>query len=194
VCSERITLTHPQQYGRPNGGQQQYSAPQYAAPQYAPPPTQQYPPAPEPPKKKRKWPWVVGGFVALIVLGSAVNGGNSRSATNASPPTAPTAPVTAAQAQQPASAPEQSSPSGPDFSEGIPEGTWSVPDQVAPGKYRSTGAKEGLFEMCMVSTSSENGNVLDLDSGNAGEQVQITVTSKAAEFKNSGCEPFVKVG
>jgi hypothetical protein len=184
-------LTHPQQYGRPNGGQQQYSAPQYAAPRYAPPPTQQYPPAPEPPKKKRKWPWVVGGFVVLIVLGSAVNGGNSRSATNASPPSVP---ATAAQAQQPASAPEQSSPSEPDFSEGIPEGTWSVPDQVSPGKYRSTGAKEGLFEMCMVSTSSENGNVLDLDSGNAGEQVQITVTSKAAEFKNSGCEPFVKVG
>jgi hypothetical protein len=190
-------LTHPHEYGRPRGGQQ-YPGPHHAAPQYAPPPNQQYaPPAgrgyadPEPPKKKRKWPWIVGGFVAVVVLGSALNGGNSRTATPAS---LPSAPVAAPQAQQPASVPEPSAPSEPDFSRGIPEGTWSVPDQVAPGKYRSTGAKEGLFEMCMVSTSSENGNVLDLDSGNAGEQVQITVTSKAVEFKNSGCEPFVKVG
>jgi hypothetical protein len=75
-------LNHPHQYGPPHGGQGQYSAPQHTAPQYVPPP-QHYPPAghgpaiPEPPKKKRKWPWIVGGVVGVIVLAAAVNGGGA---------------------------------------------------------------------------------------------------------------------
>jgi hypothetical protein len=103
-------LTHPQQYGRPHGGQDRYSAPQYAAPQYAPPP-QQYPPTghgpaiPEPPKKKRKWPWIVGGVVGVIVLAAAVNGGGTSGrpdpATAAAQQPGPTEPAAPAGAAEP---------------------------------------------------------------------------------------------
>lgn len=39
---------------------------------------QQYPPQPplpSPPTKTKKWPWIVGGVVTLIVIGSIANGG-----------------------------------------------------------------------------------------------------------------------
>lgn len=65
------------QYGPPAGG--------WPAPQQAP-------------KKRRRWPWILGGIILLIVLISAVNGGGE-----APTPDAPTAP--AAGQQQPAPAP-----------------------------------------------------------------------------------------
>jgi hypothetical protein len=70
-------------------------------PQY--PPAGQYQPAPAPaPKKKtKKWPWIVGGIVALIVIGGVANGGKDSApaaggtTTAAAQPTAvqPAAPV-----------------------------------------------------------------------------------------------------
>lgn len=53
-----------QQWAGPQGPQPgQYSAPNYAMP-YA-----------QPPKKRRVWPWVVGGVVLLLILISAIAGG-----------------------------------------------------------------------------------------------------------------------
>lgn len=47
-------------------------------PQYRPAASQVPPAAPAPaaPKKKRRWPWVVGGLVVLGIIGSAIGGNN----------------------------------------------------------------------------------------------------------------------
>lgn len=48
---------------------------------YSPYPGQQ---PPQQPKRKKKWPWILGGFVALVILGSAIGvaggGGNQPAA------------------------------------------------------------------------------------------------------------------
>lgn len=73
----------PQQPHYGHGGQQSY-APQGVAdqtvriPQYQPgPPSGSYPPPAAPPapaRKRRRWPWIVGGLVVLGIIGSAIGG------------------------------------------------------------------------------------------------------------------------
>ncbi|MGW0037045.1 DUF4352 domain-containing protein [Gordonia sp. NPDC003376] len=58
----------PQYAGAPN-----YGAPNYGA-QYGVPPHMSQPPVPTPPKKKRKWPWIVGALVVLIVIIAVMSG------------------------------------------------------------------------------------------------------------------------
>jgi hypothetical protein len=77
---------------------------------------------------------------------------------------------------------------------GIDEGEWLVGAEVEPGRYRSTGAKEGIFDLCSATTRSDSGDVIEWKTGKTGEQVLINVTGGAARFSHSGCEPFVKVG
>lgn len=85
---------------RDQGGQQPY--PQQGYPQ------QGYPP-PAPPKKRKKWPFIVGGIVLLfIIIGVSTGGGSDDPADTAAPaPAAPAAgqPAPVEQAEQPA-APE----------------------------------------------------------------------------------------
>lgn len=50
------------------------------------------PTTPHPPPRNRKWPWVIGGFAALLVFGNVINGGHdARTSTS----TASTTPSTA---------------------------------------------------------------------------------------------------
>lgn len=85
---------HPQ--NQPGGehnpygqGQPQYSGQQYSGQQYSQgqnpqgPYTQQGPGYGPPPKKKRKWPWIVLGIIVLIILGSALGGGGDDSSSSA---------------------------------------------------------------------------------------------------------------
>lgn len=59
--------------------------------------------APQPPKKKaKKWPWVIGAIVLLIIVSSIANGGKTPDSTN----TAGTS-ITGAQTPPPAPAPAQ---------------------------------------------------------------------------------------
>ena len=80
-------MTTPQDSNAQNAGPQngapQYSAPQYGAPQYGAPqygatgygvPPQ---PIPAPPKKKRKWPWILGAIVVLIIIIAFATSGGS---------------------------------------------------------------------------------------------------------------------
>ncbi|MHC8507505.1 hypothetical protein ACVGVP_28890 (plasmid) [Pseudonocardia artemisiae] len=78
-------------------GQQQFQ--QY--PQYPPPgwqmPTQRQGEPPLPPKKRKKWPFVLGGIFALVILlGAIANlGGGTSSSTNTAAPVRTTAPYAA---------------------------------------------------------------------------------------------------
>ncbi|AFA72557.1 hypothetical protein GPOL_c15080 [Gordonia polyisoprenivorans VH2] len=85
--SKEIDVTTPQdpnaqnagpQYGAPQYGAPQYGSPQYGAPQYGQtgygvPPQ----PIPAPPKKKRKWPWILGAIVVLIIIIAVATSGGS---------------------------------------------------------------------------------------------------------------------
>ncbi|MYR06309.1 DUF4352 domain-containing protein [Gordonia sp. SID5947] len=86
-------MTNPQnpeqQYAAPQQGAPYSGAPQYAAPQQYP--GDHYGAAPQygapippvqSPKKKRKWPWVMGGIFMLLIIIAAVSGGGSDDATD----------------------------------------------------------------------------------------------------------------
>lgn len=80
-------MTHPygQQQGYPQGyGQQGYPPPGY--------PPQQHRQAP-PPKKRKRWPWVVLGVLAVLVIGSIASQGRG-----SNPPAGGEAPAAAAPA------------------------------------------------------------------------------------------------
>ncbi|WP_338837526.1 DUF4352 domain-containing protein [Gordonia polyisoprenivorans] len=66
------------QYGAPQYSTPQYGSPQFGAPQYGQtgygfPPQ----PIPAPPKKKRKWPWILGAIVVLIIIIAVATSGGS---------------------------------------------------------------------------------------------------------------------
>lgn len=141
-------------------------------------------PAPAAPKRKR-WPWVLGGFAvtltAFVACGAAV------STTQPGPAGTTRAGTGQAKAR---TAPPAEAPSGT-----IPPGSWLVPSEVAPGRYRSTGAPEGLIEYCQITTEDATGKVLEWkNTGAAGAPVLVTVSKNAATVTNSGCATFTKVG
>ncbi|WP_270485928.1 DUF4352 domain-containing protein [Gordonia jacobaea] len=68
------------QYAYPQTGAGQFAGAPNTVPQYGFPP--QGPggqPVNQPPKKRRKWPWILGALVVLIVIIAAVSGGGSDS-------------------------------------------------------------------------------------------------------------------
>ena len=107
------------QYGQQFGGQQYdpYQGQPYAGGGYAPQSQQQR--APElAPKRRRRWPWVVGGLIVLGVLGSTTGGNDQPASTragNAAPvAAAPVAPGAAAPVPLPAPTPAvPAEPAGP---------------------------------------------------------------------------------
>lgn len=71
----------PQPGQAPYPGQPYGQQPQYGAPgPYGAPPAHQAPI--QPPKKKKKWPWIVGILVVLIVIIAAVSGGGGEGTDN----------------------------------------------------------------------------------------------------------------
>lgn len=108
-------------------------------PPYGPPPGYQ-PPAtpPQGPKKKKKWPWVVGIIVAIIVISSLANGGDKEETPSASSTTqqaiAPIAEAEAGAAAAPAVVPAVEAP------------TAGIGTEVRDGKFGFvvTGVETGL--------------------------------------------------
>jgi hypothetical protein len=161
-----------------------------------------YPVTPPPAPKKRKWPWVVGGlFVLLFVVPALGNSGSSSTSTTtpasaaAQPARALAAPATPAVQQDAEEAPVAVS-SGPQTSFG--DGTWVVGEDVVAGTYKSSGAQEGLFELCSVTTHSDenadSGTTLDWKTANANEPIRLKLSGKVKSVKATGCDDIVKVG
>ncbi|WP_138997023.1 DUF4352 domain-containing protein [Rhodococcus zopfii] len=67
-------------------------------------PSAGYPPAPQP-KKKRKWPWIVGGIVAVFVVASVAGGGDDKPSGSSAPDSPARAADTPAAAPVPEDAP-----------------------------------------------------------------------------------------
>jgi hypothetical protein len=108
--------------------------------------------------------------------------------------TAKPEPVATTKAPAPAAPPpvaETEPPAKPAIDTSFGDGSYEVGVDVAPGKYKSSGATEGLFELCSVSTKNSAGDMVDWETANANEQVLITI-KKGQTVEASGCEEFSK--
>lgn len=143
----------------------------------------------EPPTKSRKkWPWVVIGLLlALIVLGCSMLGAimngagpsNNGIDTYATPSARP--------------APKAASGVKGNSLKVIGAGTWLVGQDVAAGKYRTSGAKDDL-ELCYWHTAPDDGTSHIREQGviaNPNEPGRVTL-KRGDYFKTSGCGPWVK--
>lgn len=128
-------------------------------------------------------------MIVAVVTGLGLLAGCTapKSATSIPPYNAPTT------VAAPAAAPAKTGPATK-----FDDGTWVIgtDGDIVPGTYRSTGAKEGLFEFCSVtaySGDSADGSILSWDTANANEPMRVKLTGKAKSVKASGCETFNKV-
>jgi hypothetical protein len=72
-----------------------------------------------------------------------------------------------------------------------------VGEDIVAGTYRSVGAQEGIFEVCLVETHSgdtTDSPTLDFASANANEPIRIRASGKVKSVEAHGCEDFTKVG
>jgi hypothetical protein len=93
-----------------------------------------------------------------------------------------------AAAAEPAAPVEPAAPAGPVTTVG--NGDFLVgtgPGQVAPGTY-TFGVDSGLFELCTVSTESQDGSIIDINNANEGNVI-FTVSADAFKLSVSGCTP-----
>lgn len=149
---------------------------------YVPPPG----PAPRPDNRIPRWPFFIGVPLMFIVLIAACGPAQPATRSSVSSSTGSNAV---------ASAPAQAASSGPKTEFG--DGTWVVGEDIVAGTYKSSGAKEGFFEFCSVSTYASDtgdGSVIGFDTANANEPIRIKVSGKVRSVKVGGCEPFTKVG
>lgn len=152
------------------------------------------PPTPPAPKKRRK-----GGYIALGVLGGIAVIALLAEVSGRTPSVdEPRSVVVQQQPEQPAAA--VAAPTtvvahqGPQTSFG--EGTWIVGVDIEPGTYRSTGAKEGLFEFCSYKRLKEptsDSDSLSWGTANANEPIVIAIKPTDGAFQSSNCDTFTKV-
>ncbi len=143
---------------------------------YPQPPWPPHQPATPPsPKRRKLWPWVVGGVAVVLVTIAVTSGGG----------TAPTpAPSNAA---EPASAPT-ATPSGPATT--VDDGTYEVGVDVEPGKYKTPGSPT-----CYWARLKENdGSLGDIIDNGFSSGPQVTTLRKGEYFQSQGCETWAKVG
>ncbi|WP_214406581.1 hypothetical protein [Pseudonocardia lacus] len=163
------------------------------------PAQRQAPPSPfpsEPAHPPRRWPWLLGGLAAGLLVGGGV-GATAFPSTivQAAPAVTVTAPapppetvtVTVVAPPVPAAAVE---PSGPltTFSSGV----WEVGVDIAAGKYKTAGT-DGYG--CYYARLRENDGTLEDIISNGFVQGPATVTVRQSDgyFETSGCEDWVRV-
>lgn len=166
-------------------------------PQWAPPPNSPWPPA-GPPKKKRRWPWVVIAVGLLMLVVGVATSGNDPQATQNRPGTPSgvtdyVPPTFAAPAPPPAAVPAPApAPSGPltEFSDGTYEvGTGA--GQIAPGRYKSPGS--GMCYWARLKNGDGAiGDIIDNNAG-AGQQL-LTVRDSDGLIEVAGGCTFTKAG
>ncbi|GAA11539.1 DUF4352 domain-containing protein [Gordonia alkanivorans] len=169
-------MTHPQNPqagqaypGQPQAGQAPYPGQPYAQqPQYGVPGPYGAPPAYQapiqPPKKKKKWPWIVGILVALIVIIAAVAGGGDDSSDK--------------------TASSGSSNSGEQADSGGDNGDKKADEQAAG---LNTPVRDGKFEFVVTNVESGLSSVGDNEFLTAEAQGQFVVVTMTVN--NTSKEP-----
>lgn len=157
------------------------------------------PPPPEPARPPRRWPWLVGGVAAGLLVGGGVGATAFPSTVEvAAPPVVVTAPapppetvtVTVAAPAPPAPS-AAAEPAGPltTFASGV----WEVGVDIAAGKYKTTGT-DG-YGCYYARLRGDEGSLDDIISnGFVQGPATVTVRPSDAYFETSGCEDWVRVG
>lgn len=136
-------------------------------------PQQAWPPPAQPaPKRRRKWPWIVGGIVLLLIIIGSV--GNAKPAT----PTVVNAGPAASQAQA-------ATPTGPAST--ITDGTYQVGVDMVAGRYKTNF--QGSTGMCYWERSKDDSGQFTSIISNDNLQGPGSVTVKKGEFfkVSGGC-------
>jgi hypothetical protein len=183
--------TSQQPYGQPGAyGYGQPGGPMPGQP-YGQPSGQWPPQAPPPPRKTRKWPFVVGGFFVLLVIIGSFNNDRSSSQTS-SPSRYPTSAVPYASPYPSYSAaPTTTTQSGPRTS--FSNGTYLVGSEVQPGRYRTSGASpDALFQFCMASRQRADGQGIGFPETTNDGPAYVTIQSSDAQVEFTGPCTWVK--
>ena len=152
-------------------------------------PPQQWGPPPTPSRKRRKWPFVLGAIVLLVVLIGVANAGNEPPRVASSPPSSPGGWTGSGSATVRATV-APAVPSGPLSSFG--SGTYEVgtgDGQVAPGKYKTAGPDGGDYGSCywarLKDTTGEMGSIIA--NGNAEGPTVVSIGPRDGAFETR-CE------
>lgn len=144
------------------------------------------------PRKPRRWPWIAGGALALfVVIGVASNDPKPAAPAGDTTPTLAATPVVPAETKT-----EPATPPPPPAPQGIGQGVHRVPEDVAPGVYKTDGPAESTTPICYWARLKDTTGSLGAVSANGLPQGPATVTILAGDkaFETSGCGPWVKVG
>ena len=149
-----------------------------------PSPTVRYVEAPR--EKRRVWPWVVGGVIALLVVGSALGGTGSApsSSTTGTSVGVATSPGVADAAEAPAAPPAAAAGPLTTFA----DGTYEVGVDVAPGKYKTQA--EGF---CYWDRTKKNdGSLGDIVQQGVGDGAQVVTIKSGEFFKSQSCGTWTR--
>lgn len=141
-------------------------------------------------KSRRKWPWVVGGVVALLFVIGVANGGNT--ATSATAAAGGSALTNQAAGSAPA-APAPAASSGPLTS--FSDGTYAVGTDILAGSYHTTGPSSTNPMGCYWERDTDtSGNMSSIIANNLGKgPVTVTISATDGAFKTAGCNTWTKV-
>ena len=146
--------------------------------------TQMHSPHPQqvPPRRRKRWPWVVGGLVvAFVVIGSIGTAGGGGQETQ----TVKSAPATSVATSTPP--PEE--PAGPATS--FSDGTYVVGEDIEPGDYKTEGPDpDAFFPNCYWARLKDTSGGLESIIANSNVQGPTTVTVKESDyaFEVRGCD------
>jgi len=134
-------------------------------------------PAPQPKKKSKKWPWIVGAIAAVAVIGAVSGGEDDKKSATATPP----AGVAAVDAAAPA-APGAAAPAAPAAA--------PAPKKALPGL--NTPVRDGKFEFVVTGVESGLSTVGDnpfLTEKAQGQFVIVTMTVSNTSDQPKGLSP-----
>jgi hypothetical protein len=158
-----------------------------APPPGLPPVPQTGPAVPGGPRRGAPWWLFIAAVVALPFFGCVAGVGiGSVGSSSGSTETVTAAQTITEAVTETVSA--EAAPAGPVTTVG--NGDFLVgtgPGQVAPGTY-TFGVDSGLFELCTVSTESQDGSIIDINNANEGNVI-FTVSADAFKLSVSGCTP-----
>lgn len=130
-------------------------------------------------------------FVALGTFGSCAALLGSAATETPTSVVAPT-PTTAPPKTDAPSAPKAEAPPVK-VTDGIKDGMYVVGKDFPAGQYRSPGASDERFPLCMVSVKDADGDYADAASADAVDQTVMFTVTDGQTVDIDGCKPFVKL-
>lgn len=149
------------------------------------------------PAKRKVWPWIVGGVVALViimcfglVIGGALMTGDPKTKPTTAAPATTTPPVTT---QPTTVSPAVKSPVKKKPVASFPgtfgDGDWVAGKHVQTGTYRTEGASSSLFSICSYTVYGVDGEIINGGVSNQNEPMSATL-KLGQSIESRGCETW----